>query len=225
MHKLELRADVGTMGYVDARRDSTLMPHENGSLMNISIGSRLDKFFLMGAISNIDKGNYELSKDFAPTTLQSEGLRANSYHRDAKVSAKIGWDPAPGDEYVLSYDDQHGEKGVPPTVDPKGGARYWEWPYWNKQSVYLSSKTVLSNEFFLKVPVYYNELSNSLFACDDSTYTTFKKRSSFKSNYDDWTAGGALELGSTIIPGNELSFAFHAKRDYQKNIMPMTQPR
>ena len=216
VHKLELQADVGAMGYVDTKRDSTLMPHENGSLMNISAGSRLGNFFLMGAVSDLDKSNYELSKAFTPTTLQANWLRTNSYHRDAKVSAKIGWDPAPGDEYVLSYDNQHGEKGVPPTVDPKGMVRYWEWPYWDKQSVYLSSKTVLSNDFFLKVPVYYNELSNSLFACDDSTYSTFKKRSSFKSNYDDWTAGGSVVLGSTIIPGNELSVAFHAKRDYHE---------
>jgi len=216
VHKFELQADVGTMGYVDTKRDSTLMPHLNGSLMDISAGSRLGKFFLMGAVSDLDKGNYELSKAFTPTPLQSGGLRTNSYHRDAKASAKIGWDPAPGDEYVLSYDNQHGEKGVPPTVDPTGMVRYWYWPYWDKQSVYLSSKTVLSNNFSLKVPVYYNELSNSLFACDDSSYSTFKKRSSFMSYYDDWTAGGAAELGTTIIPGNEMSLAFHGKRDYHQ---------
>lgn len=123
--------------------------------------------------------------------------------------------PAKPIEYAFSYINQHGEKGTPPYTgtDKSTTARYWQWPYWDKESFYFNSNTALGSASYIKSRLYYDRFENSLYAYDDSTYSTMTKKSSFRSWYDDHTAGGSLELGTTLLPHNTLKAAFHYKRD------------
>ena len=63
---------------------------------------------------------------------------------------------------------------------------------------------------------------NALESYDDASYSTMRKRSSFKSAYDDHTYGGSVELGLLAIPRNELRLAVHFKRDFHKELAPKT---
>jgi iron complex outermembrane receptor protein len=161
-----------------------------------------------------------LSKDFSGTTYQSTGERNQSYHRDAKVSAKVGFTPAEGAEYALSYNYQHGEKGGPIYAgsNAKTTPRYWRWPYWDKQSVYLTSRSLIGSLGYVKVPLYYDQFKNSLYSYDDATYKTFKKGYAFKSWYDDYTVGAGIEAGTSTLRYNDLRIASHYKRDLHSEL-------
>jgi len=61
--------------------------------------------------------------------------------RDEKYSGRIAWTPKSQDEYVFSYINQKGEKGVPLYAGPNlnatfSSSSYRRWPYWNKDSYY-----------------------------------------------------------------------------------------
>lgn len=109
-------------------------------------------------------------------------------------------------------------KGTPPyagydtTVTP----RFWRWPYWDKHSFYFSSHTALGEHGYLKTRLYYDVFENSLWAYDDATYSSFTKRSSFKSRYDDYTYGFSVEAGTTLVPHNDLKLAIHFKDDVHR---------
>ncbi len=94
--------------------------------------------------------------------------------------------------------------------------RYWQWPCWDKESVYFNSITAVGESSYVKSRIYYDQFQNALYSYDDNTYRTMNKKSSFKSYYDDYTVGGSVEGGTTLIPWNDLKISFHYKRDYHK---------
>ena len=78
--------------------------------------------------------------------------------------------------------------------------RYWQWPYWDKDSVYFVSNTQLGSSSYLRGRAFYDTYDNALYSYDDATYTTQAKSSSFKSLYHDHTVGGSVEWGSDAGP-------------------------
>ena len=90
--------------------------------------------------------------------------------------------------------------------------KYWRWPDWDKQSVYGIGRWRFSENVALKVPVYYDRFANSLYAYDDTSYTTQKKKSSFRSDYDDHATGGSLVVDLSRGADTARVFA-HLKSD------------
>lgn len=183
-----------------------------------NLGTKQDKWYLQGGGSYVSSDYFRLSDDFRETAAEKGGHRENSYYRDRKYNLKLGLTPADGYEYVISYINQHGVKGNPPYAgtNPTIPVRYWQWPYWDKESIYFTSKTPIGQDTYVKVRAYYDQYQNSLYAYDDYTYSTFKKGSSFMSDYNDRTSGGSIEAGTTLIPRNNIKAAFHYKEDYHK---------
>ncbi len=184
----------------------------------VNAGTNQKLWYFQVSASDVDSGYYRLSGDWEPMSTENGGKRENSYHRDQKVSAKVGFTPNSTDEYAFSYINQHGVKGVPPYAgtDPSTAARYWRWPSWDKESYYFTSNTAVGGASYVKARLYYDTFKNSLFAYDDATYSTMNKRSSFRSYYDDYTVGGSLEAGTRLVPYNDLKFAFHYKQDVHR---------
>ncbi len=221
LHRLEFDAMLGAKSQHDAVADTTWLPRVNGNQLSLNVGSKLtDKLYLMTGASGLYLDAYRLSHDFHVTKYQVKSERNQSYHRDAKVTAKVGFIPFDGSEYVLSYMYQHGEKGGPLYAGPDASVtpKYWTWPLWDKQSVYFTSRTPIGTAGYVKVPLYYDQLKNSLFSYDDATYRTFKKPYAFKSWYDDYTLGAGAEAGTGIIPLNDLRIAGHYKRDLHSEL-------
>lgn len=183
-----------------------------------NIGTNQGLWYFQGGASYYESSYYELSDDFEPTATEDGGERENSYRTDRKFSFKLGLTPRGDDEYAISYISQHGEKGTPPYTgtDPSVSVRYWRWPSWDKESYYFNSKTALGQASYVKTRLFYDMFDNVLYSYDDDTYTTLTKKSSFKSYYDDHTAGGSIELGTRLVPRNSLKLAFHYKRDVHK---------
>jgi iron complex outermembrane recepter protein len=91
--------------------------------------------------------------------------------------------------------------------------RYWDWPYWDIQSLAFLSHTQIGSASYANVKTYYNTFSNGLNSYDNGSYTTQRTTRSFQSYYDDQAYGISLEAGTDLIPLNALKGAFHFRRD------------
>ena len=96
--------------------------------------------------------------------LKQITIRDNSYQKDIKGSLKIGYTPNATDEYSLNYQYSHGSKGNPVYLgtDKNTSVRYWQWPYWDKQSLYYISRTAIGKKSDLKARAYYDQFKNKL---------------------------------------------------------------
>jgi len=184
----------------------------------VNVGTNQGKWYLQAGASYLASDNFPLSSDFKATTTENGGARENSYRKDSKLSLKLGLTPNTSDEYALSYYKQEGVKGQPPSTDP-AAARYWQWPYWNKESLYFVSKTALGTHETVKVRLYQDQFDNSINGFTNSSYSVLKTSGSGSvssdgvSIYNDKTLGGSLELESTRLSSNTLRFVTHYKED------------
>ena len=156
-----------------------------------------------------------LSANFDTTALETDYKRDNSYSKDLKTSVKVGYTPNKTDEYTVNYIYSHGSKGNPLYLgkDENTRVRFWQWPYWDKQSIYFISNTALGAKTYLRVRLYYDQFKNKLSSFDDNTYTTQDRRYAFNSFYDDYTLGGNIELTHELGENNILKFSTHIKND------------
>lgn len=182
----------------------------------LSLGYATDKYYIKGAYAIIDKKDFRLPDNYEPTkSIESGGHLDNSYKKMAQLSAKIGWTPAEGHEYVFSYVKHDGEKGIPPYLGSEGSARFWQFPIYDKESFYFLSNSRLSSAMKLKTRIYYDKFDNTLESYDDSTYSTQKKKSAFTSIYDDYSYGVIATLSHTY-ESNVLMFDAQYKYDDHK---------
>ncbi len=189
---------------------------EGGVQTAANLGILRDHWYLQLGGSFLDAQSYPLSDDFRPRPGEDGGQRDNAWRQDWRVSAKLGFTPNETDEYALGYLLQRGEKGNPVYAgrDSSTNLRYWQWPIWDKQTVYYIGNTHLAPDTYIKQRLYWDQFQNSLFAYDDSTYSTQRQGSSFRSHYDDYTLGGSLEFGTRLSENNTLKAAAHGKFDH-----------
>lgn len=190
----------------------------DGYRWNVNAGSRLGKFYYQVGASQLKQKDFPLSKDFVHRKYQYTDDRENAYRDDLKFSAKVGFTPNATDEYVIGYVNQHGEKGTPPYIgnDSKITTRFWQWPKWNKESLYFISTTALGEKSNLKTRLYYDTFVNQLNSYDDTTYTAQTKGYAFQSFYNDYTVGGNAEFDYRKIENNILKFNVQYKRDVHR---------
>ncbi len=190
----------------------------DGYLGTVSIGTRHKRFYGTGAYSYVERDHYTLSNDFSPSKYQTKSERDNSYNRDWKMSIKVGFEDSAIGEFSLSAASQNGKKGTPVYAGTDSAllatARFWRWPYYDKTNVYAISKLNIGRIGYIKIPLYYDRFCNSLCIYDDTTYATFKKRSSSRSSYDDHSIGGSTEFVTSLIPNDSLKIAVQYKSDY-----------
>jgi len=97
-------------------------------------------------------------------------------------------------------------------------ARYWQWSYWDKESLYFISRTALGQFESLKLRAYHDNYGNEVDSYTNVAYTTLKTTGSgsvgsARSIYSDWTSGAALELESHRLAGQTIRVSAHSKRD------------
>ena len=181
-----------------------------GYRSDINFGSKLGKWYAQAGISRINRDSFPLPKNFTPTKTEDGGSRNNSYNRDEKVNIKIGFTPNARSEYALSYIYQHGQKGTPvytgtDTLNSQfKSPRFWQWPYWNKQSLYFISNTGIDSTQYVKTRLYYDQFRNELDSYDNASYTTITKPYAFRSIYNDYTFGGIAEYEKKLSGGRDI---------------------
>lgn len=188
----------------------------NGRTEYINLGSNQGSYYVQASASKTQRDTYPLSDDFTPVRTINEdgGDRNNAYAKDDKLNLKVGFTPNSTDEYALNYIRQNADKGVPPDVAANlAGRGFWQWRYWDKQSLYFLSKTDFGN-WYLKSRVFYDKFQNSLaIYTNNGLYNTYNGTSGNPSWYDEYTKGASLESGVKLTTDNTLKTAVHYKID------------
>jgi len=189
----------------------------NGFNNFVKMGSKWDKFYLQSGFSQYDRAYLPLSHQFETNSKEEDFERDNSYRKDRKFTARVGFTPNIVDEYSISYIKQMGEKGNPIYLgtDPQNRVRYWQWPYWNKESVYFISNTKINSKTYVKSRIFYDDYKNKLMSFDHAGYNTQNTNKSFTGYYKDHVLGGSAE-GSTDFINQLLKMALHYKRDFHQ---------
>lgn len=188
----------------------------------VNLGGRQGAWYAQAGLSYREADGFPLSSDFRPTSTEDGGQRDNSARRDSKLSLKLGWQPGGGDEYALSFTRQDGSKGQPSSTDPSA-ARYWRWPFWDKQSLYFVSSTALGERETLKLRLYHDRFDNEVDSYTDARYTALRTSgrgsvSTGRSIYHDRSSGAALELASSRLAGHALRAVLQHKTDRHEEL-------
>ena len=191
----------------------------------VNIGSNQGMWYFQLGASYLDADSYPLPKGFRDYKAQPTDTgnhRENAYRTDQRLSFKVGLTPNATDEYALGYVRQEGEKGNPVyTGQSTSGIRYWQWPYWDKDSLYFISSTRLGANNVLKARVFHDTYKNKLDAFTDGSYRTALNNTSFPSIYNDTSTGVALELANYSLKNHELRVALHVKEDKHEDSNPL----
>jgi iron complex outermembrane receptor protein len=173
-----------------------------------------------------DSDGYRLPDDFRPVAAENGGERENADSRDTVVSAKIGYAPDERNEYALTYYRQDGDKQDPPyagsylrTNTRLDGVqvRYWNWPYWDKESVYFVARNAIGSHGTLRWRLFRDSFQNALESYDDATYTTQTRPYAFHgSNYDDYTYGGNADFEWSWNEAHTTRIAAHYRQDVHR---------
>lgn len=181
-----------------------------GYRTNINIGSKLGKFYIQAGASKLNRDSFPLSNNFTGVKNEEGGSRNNSYSSDEKFNIKVGFTPNRRSEYAFSYIYQHGKKGSPVYAGSDTSnslyksPRFWQWPYWDKQSLYFIGNTGIDSTQYVKTRFYYDKFRNQLNSYDDASYTTISRGYAFKSIYDDYSYGGIVEYGKSLLQGRDV---------------------
>lgn len=187
-------------------------------LESINVGSKVDSFYAQLGGSYSKRDHFRLSDDYSAVvgSAQPEGERLRSETRDQKISLKAGYVTDDASEVAINYSNQKGQKEQPPSIDGKlATVRYWDWPYWDKETISISGQKNFDSSY-VKAVAYFDKSKNSLFAYKDNTYSSFNNAgSTFKSRYDDYSYGMRLEYGLEAMD-NFLKFAANYKKDVHR---------
>ncbi len=177
------------------------------------IGTRQDRFYAQVSYTRNFQDHWDLAGGFTPTVNEDGGARDFSRTRDSRVNAKAGFTPNGTDEYSINYTRQEGRKNAPLHVTDTDLRRFWDWPFWDLDSLYFLSTTALGDVATLKTRAYRNSFDNLLSAFDDRSQTTQTARRAFNSFYEDEAYGGSAQLDVQLTPVDGLSLAVHYRRD------------
>ena len=188
----------------------------NSYFTGLNVGTRQNKYYAMVSGSFNRRENFVLSKNFEPTAYQDAGKRRNSGAFDKKLSAKFGYTPNETDEYALGFVNQQANKDISPGVDMIGNGSWALYPIYNKTSLYAKTKTKIAHETFLNFTGYYDKYYNEMRRYDDETYSLMNRNSSFRSIYDDYSAGGILTFSTKALNRNAITLTINEKYDHHK---------
>ncbi len=192
-----------------------------------SVGGIRGHWYGHATASYVNAEGYTLPGSFTPTANEDGGARNNSDSRDLVISAKLGYLADGGDEYALSYYRQDGDKNVPPYAGSAAGvqARFWRWPYWDKQSFYFTARNEFGPQATLRWRAYYDQFKNALDSYDDASYSSFNRPYAFKgSEYDDYTVGGNGDFEWRWDARNATRVALHWKQDVHREVDAVNAP-
>ena len=185
----------------------------------VNFGTNQGLWYLQAGASYTKADWWPLSSAFKSNANEDGGHRTNSDFTDKRYSLKLGFTPNDTDEYVIGATRQTGEKGQPPTVDPrffKFDMKYWRWPAWDKDSLFLATRTALGDKSYVKFSAYFETYENSLYNYADGTYAHLSTKGWQKSYYDDFSHGAKVEFGTMLLPRQNLKVVLDSKTDVHR---------
>ncbi|HWQ08672.1 MAG TPA: TonB-dependent receptor, partial [Holophaga sp.] len=186
----------------------------------VNFGSNLGKWWIQVGASDTSANWWPMSSSFKANTLEDGGHRTNSDFTDKRYALKIGFTPNDTDEYVIGATRQQGEKGQPPTTDTTVTPKYWRWPTWDKDSIFLTTNTAIGDSSYIKFNTYFDTYENTLCNYTDDSYSDLyinpKSWPTGKSLYKDFAHGAKVEVGTLLLHGQNLKAVIDQKTDVHR---------
>lgn len=189
----------------------------------VSAGSKYENFYTQISYGFIHRDSLPLSSHFSPTKYQDKGEKLNSHYTNHTLKAKVGYEPNSNHEYSLNLIYQKGSKGG--LLSASNGGRYWEWPHYDKLTLYALGSSHFSDSLSLETKLYYDSFYNQLNSLGklegvNGNTPIIKGGPKFTSIYDDYTLGGVVIVGYDFDWDKNLKTGINLKQDNHKNIDP-----
>lgn len=190
------------------------------------VGYRGSNWYVQGSAFLRDQDFFRIP-DAVYGPAEDGGRRENSYSRDLTTGVRLGWLGDSGAQWQLNYTRLDGRKGTPPYAGTSTEVRprYWRWPYYDKEDVYLLGALPVSDGFWLRSRIYYDSFENRIQSYDNANYDTQNRPYAFDSNYDDYSYGGSIE--AEFSPGGAAGVTravLHFKDDVHREVDDAGQP-
>ncbi len=194
----------------------------NTLLSALRLGSRWRRLFFQGSLDWLQDDFIPLSGNFPvlqyrnlPDIAVTDRLN-NSWSRDERFTGRVGWTPRGQDEYVFSYINLKGQKGVPLYQGSNTGAAYrffWTWPYWDMANYYFHSNTQIGESSAVKFRAFYTQLRNDIDMYSNDTYSVMNTRNAEHSMYNEHNGGFSTEFTTREVSRNVVSASLFLKDD------------
>ncbi len=189
-----------------------------------NVGMRHGNWYMQAGTSWLDADGFPLPggfRDYKNPPTDTGDQRENAYREDRRTSIKLGYAPGARNEFAIGYVRQDGEKGNPVyTGRASSGIRYWRWPWWDKESLYLIGNLGLGESTDLKLRAWEDRYGNGLEAYTNASYRQPIVNTSFPSEYADSTRGASIELATQPFTHHDLHLAVHYKDDRHRDSNP-----
>jgi iron complex outermembrane receptor protein len=184
-----------------------------------------EKFYWRFHYNDTHQGFMSMPGSWPQGRVEDGDRRENSKSENSNIDIQLGR-TGKSSEVTLFFSQMQGKKQVPLYAgsDPAAQLRYWDWPYYDKDRVYLLGQRDLSNGNWLKYRVFYDTFKNSLYSYDDITMTSQNRPFAFQSAYDDYASGLSLEYGFNVRSDSSWAVAFHLKDDVHRENDELRNP-
>lgn len=184
-----------------------------------SMGTKQDLFFLKATGSFVEQDYFRLPDGFSTSGAANQanlkgGKREHSDYRDKKLNLMAGLTPTDDSEIVVGYIAQRSAKDQAAYAGKLRTTRgivnrQWDWPYWDKDSYYVSTRFSPTDGWYVKANAYYDTYTNKLSGYRDWDRT----QHNFDTIYDDKAYGGRMETGYTFNEAHKLAASVSYRRD------------
>jgi iron complex outermembrane receptor protein len=201
-----------------------------GRLLNAGaqLGTRQRFWFAQGAVDRLQSDFYRISGSFPMNVRQPDDRRTNSSQQDQRYHLRAGWTPTGRQSYVLSYVGQRGTSEVPPysgsaptcpqgnatTTSPCVTVKFWRWPKWDADSVYVNARTGIGETGVVRLRAFYARYANTMAMFDDATYSTMNvNATSGTIDNRDRSTGASGEFEARRFARQAIAASFFVKTD------------
>ncbi len=199
----------------------------SGFKTSVNVGTNREKWFARASLQLHDQQFLTLPQSFDTSEYEQDYKRNNSQFRNLGYGVKAGFTPNKTNEYVVSFHGVRSNKGVPVYLgaDPKTRVRFWRYPHWEKDGVFLHTKTSITPKTQLKTRWFYDTYYNKLKSFDDETYSSQTFNYAFTSIYNDQSLGGNAELNLFHFANHKIKMGLRSQFDHHQEYNEGETPR
>lgn len=197
---------------ISTEADDKLRANLVRAALNVSVAN--ERWYGSFSVSGSNADSYRLPGSFDPVPNREDGgLRDNAGTRDRLYMARVGFTPDADNEFNFTWYRQDGFKEDPPYSGTSGSARFWVWPYWDKQSFSLTSRHAVGDRGTLRLRAFHDTFRNSLDAYTNLAHSSYMF---LGSAYDDYTRGGGADFEWRWSDAAVTRVAAHLKKDVHR---------
>ncbi len=199
----------------------------NAYKTSVHTGTNREKWFASAFVQLHDQKFLNLSHDFDTTKYEQDYKRDNSQFRNLGYGLKAGFTPNKTDEYAISFHGLRSNKGVPVYLgeNPATRVRFWQYPHWDKDGLFLHTQTKVGEKAQLKTRWFYDRYYNVLKSFDDESYSSQTFKYTFTSIYNNRSFGGHIDLSLFQFSKHKIKIGVRSQFDHHQEYNKGETPR